>query len=405
MFIRAFKVIFGIMALASVGTLGAISAASAQPRSDTVVLHTYAPVGPSGRLVVTGFRIGRIIRTQASGQIFGFAVNQHGTDGLLASSKPGRRQGQVIASVQTFDQVTAKITKVFATSQTMDDNVTNGIFGMDVGLVEHEHVANLHVTRSFKTMNPVTSKTFTGVWTPPNGANILVNQFAGNQKNGMAAVLAEDSSGPFVFSSDIPANTFGQAFRLDPNTFGGGDQPQLAQDVLHNRAVIATSPDGGAVGGKVPLIALIDLRTGKIRSFNGVVIPPFNSGYVNGLAVDSATGIACTTTELDAQVEFYNLANGIGFHVGLPGANGNQGQTGGVVVSDPIHKLFLVAQPNGSVGPQGDSVVDVFDEHGNLIESITGFKSLFVPGMAVNPAKRMGFINGPTFDAIQEFTY
>jgi hypothetical protein len=159
------------------------------------------------------------------------------------------------------------------------------------------------------------------------------------------------------------------------------------------------------VGGQEPLIAIVNLVTGKIREFNGVIIQPFHSGFVNGLAVDSVTGIACTTTELDADVEFYDLATGAGTVTGLPGANGNQGVTGRAVVSDPIHKLFLVAQPVGSIGPAGDSVVDIFDEKGNLVESITGLKSAFVPELAVNPAKRMGFINGPTVDAIQEFTY
>ena len=208
------------------------------------------------------------------------------------------------------------------------------------------------------------------------------------------------------FSSNIAANTFGPVIKLDPNHFGLGDGPQLAEDTVSTHAVIATSPDGGRVGGQVPLIAIVDLATGNITQFNGVSIPPFFSGYVNGLGVDSATGIACTSTELDAMVEFYKLPDGSGFAVGLPGANGNQFYSGEAVVNDPIHKLFLVVQPNGSVGPQGDSVIDVFNERGRLIKSIIGFKAFSVtPQLQINPNTRTGFVSGPTDDAITLFTY
>jgi hypothetical protein len=170
--------------------------------------------------------------------------------------------------------------------------------------------------------------------------------------------------------------------------------------------VLATSPDGGAVGGQVPLIAMVDLATGKIEQFNGVLIGIFHSGYVNGMAVDAATGIACTSTELDADVEFYDLASKNGFAVGIPGANGNQSFSGEAIVNDPIHKLFLVAQPSGSVGPPGGSVIDVFDESGHLVKSITGFKAFGItPGLAIDPGKRIGFIDGPTPDALTQFTY
>src|SRR5205823_12896424 len=47
-------------------------------------------------------------------------------------------------------------------------------------------------------------------------------------------------------------------------------------------------------------ISTVDLTTGTFTKFTGVGL-----GDVNGLAVDPATGTACTTTEIDFSVEFY----------------------------------------------------------------------------------------------------
>jgi hypothetical protein len=61
----------------------------------------------------------------------------------------------------------------------------------------------------------------------------------------------------------------------------------------------------GAVGGPPPVLALVDLTTGNVSEFDGLPgPPPFGAGTVNGIAVDSDDGIACTTTELDFRVEF-----------------------------------------------------------------------------------------------------
>jgi hypothetical protein len=402
MFARISTTVLLAFALAAL-PLGAV----AQPATSFVRLYTLQPVGIGARLAVTGSSIGKVLHTADGGSVFGFDINQNGTDGLLASARTVTPQGQVAASVETFDHTTAKITKVIIRTRTMDDFVTYGIFAGDVGLVQHDHVVGNMDHRSWRLLNPVTGGAFTGKWTPPNASMFLLDQVAVNQSTPTTAVFGSDFSGmPLLFSSNVAANTFGPVFQLDPNHFSSGDGPKLAIDTVNNRAVIATSPDGGTVGGQVPLIAMIDLATGSITQFNGVKIPPFNSGYVNGFAVDSATGVACTSTELDASVEFYKLSNGSGFAVGLPGANGSQFNTGEQVLNDPIHKLFLVVQPNGTVGPQGDSVIDVFNEKGRLVKSIIGFKAFGVtPQMAINPAQRTGFVMGPSDDALTQFSY
>lgn len=349
----------------------------------------------------------KVIHTADGGQIFGFSIDAAGDDGLLASSQDTATG--VKSSVETFSQSAGTITKVVARTNTMDDYVDLGIFGGDVGLIEHEHVTGpLTVTRSFHLLDPVTGNSFTGKWTPPNRSNLLIEQTAGShQSMPQGAIFGITKTGsPLLFSSNVAANTFGPVFHIDPNLFSLGDQPQLADDIGSGLAVFGTSPDGGRVGGDPPVIEMIDLATGKMTGFQGVVIPPFHSGFVNGIAVDSTTGIACTTTELDASVEFYDLATGAGTAVQLPGSNGNQFNTGEGVAVDTVHHLFFVVQPNGTVGPSGGSVVDVYDEHGVLRKSITGFVAFSVtPELAVNPNTRTGFVSGPTPDAITEFRY
>ena len=405
MFTRIRAIAFGAFVLAPAFAAGPLPSAAAPP-AGYVRLSIYQP-SFGGQLVFAGFKIGKVLHTADGGQVFGFDVNHAGDDGLLASAQTVSASGQVLSSVETFSQSSATITKVLVTKLSMDDYVAEGIFAGDTGLVLHEHVISLfHIKRTFHILNPVSGQSFTTFWTPPV-ASLLVNQIAEDQSTGSVAVFGTQNDNPIVFSSNVGANKFGPILSLDPNLYGGGNGPQLGEDEAHHLAVIALSPDGGAVGGSVPLMTTINLNSGKMTQFNGFRVPPFNSGFVNGLAVDGATDIACTTTELDADVEFYSVIKGSFVNIAeLPGSNNQQFFSGEAVVNDPIHKLFLVAQPNGSVGPAGDSVIDVFDETGKLVKSIKGFKAFGVtPGLTVNPATRMGFISGPTPDALTQFTY
>ena len=126
---------------------------------------------------------------------------------------------------------------------------------------------------------------------------------------------------------------------------------------------------------------------------------------MNGIAVDSQDGIACTTTELDAQVEFYDLKKETGFAVPLPGGAG-QLQSGENVEYDPVNKLFLIAQPYSSTG--AGSSIQVYDTKGNLVESLDGFSFPISTGpmFALHPSERSGFVYGPIGMAeLQSFTY
>lgn len=122
-------------------------------------------------------------------------------------------------------------------------------------------------------------------------------------------------------------------------------------------------------------------------------------GFINGIAVDSADGIFVTTTEDDANIEFYDLAAQNGFTVQLPNSQGNQFYSGADVEFDPIHKLFFVAQPNSSVS-NGGSTIYIYDTQGVLKETLNGFNfsnAFNVVGahIALNPGKRTGFVDGP----------
>jgi hypothetical protein len=211
-----------------------------------------------------------------------------------------------------------------------------------------------------------------------------------------------------VFGSNIGANTSGPFITLTDPVFFFSDGPVVAYDSKTNQAVVAAST--GAVGGPPPVIALVNLTTGKVIEFNGLPgPPPFREGFVNGIAVDSDDGIAVTTTEVDFSVEFYNLKKKTGFAVTLPGAT-SQLQSGSDVEYDPVHKLFFVAQSVSSTG--AGSSIQVYDTKGNLVESLNGFNfsnafNVVFTHIALNPSNRSGYVDGPDSGVtqIQSFTY
>ncbi|MGA8534079.1 MAG: hypothetical protein WB615_08225 [Candidatus Tumulicola sp.] len=358
--------------------------------------------------------LGPVLTTSDGGQIFGFDIDQNGHDGVLASALPSR------ISVQTFDQTTGKIVKTFAVRsgrrpRAGDDYVADGIFAGDVALVDHQRAGKPGVTPTkdlYEVMNPVTGKKFTGKWTPPTpDLNVLQN--AVNQTTSTSVVYGYERVGsdpPALVVSDVATNTFSKVINLDPNEFALYTTPQLAQDTAHNLAVMASSPDGGAAGGPPPVIATIDLSSGALSKFSGVNCPgSVGCGYANGIAYDSNSGIACTTTELDGGVEFYHVAQKTGTHVLLPNGGG-QFYAGTYVVNDSVHQLFLVAQPFSSTSQSGSSI-QVYGEDGTLVESINGLNftnagdEVIGVRIAINPTKRTGWVNGPKINQLQEFSY
>jgi hypothetical protein len=354
---------------------------------------------PASRPVRHAVGLGEILSSNA-GQIFGFDIDRNGNDGAFATS----------TNVETFDQDSGAILKTFpksppsGTSYNFDAIVTG-----DVGLVTRDVTpkGKTSAKRFYDLMDPVTGR-FTGKWTPPV-KDIEVEAGGPNQTTGTTAIFAielQKNDIPDLFESNVAKNEFGKVFHLNTRTFGVGNLPQVAQDTATNQAVIATSPDGGRVQGSAPINVLVNLETGKQTQFTGLNNGEFGAGFVNGLAVDSSTGIAATTTELNAQVEFYDLAQQTGVAAQLPCTGGtSQGNSGAGIANDSMNGLFLVTDPSYCSGSQGSAIV-VYDEKGNLVETITGFKfALGEPAPAINPSKRMAWAFGPEFNQLQQFFY
>lgn len=336
---------------------------------------------------------GVIVQSMFGGQIFGFDIDQAGTEGILTEAQT-QDNGKVLAAVETFDQATGAIIKVIKMTETQDDFITLGVVGRSTGLVEREHeVSFLHIVRSFKILDPLRRNRFTGTWTPPIDTDHLISAVSRNQGVRNVAVYAQDLRNfePVVFSSNVEANTFGPVTTITDEDFTSGGNPPMAYNSATNQAVLGHAKLGNPF---VPgLIATVDLTTGTFMKFTGVGL-----GDVNGIAVDPVTNTACTTTEIDFSVEFYDLTNQTGFAQPLPNAT-NQFNSGADVQFDPINRLFFVAQEHSTTAASGSSI-HVYDVAGNLIESIDGlnFSNAFnvVPAhISLNPSNRTGFVDGP----------
>ncbi len=349
-----------------------------------------------------------IVHSKFGGQIFGFDIDQNGSEGLLTEDK-SLSNGKVLAAIETFSQSTGDIIKVVSETDTEDNFITYGVFGTSAGLVEHEHVQGIYVTsRTYPVLHPLEGNKLTSAWTPPIGSEhiIMPDGVTHNQGEPTVAVFAYDNSGnfiPYVFSSNVAANTFGPVIQITDSYNFGSVPPPTAYDTVTDQAIM-----GGGDGcfDCFPVIGLANLSTGAFSEFTGI-----GFGFVNGLAVDSADGIFCTTTEDDANVEFYNLATETGIKEELPGSGGQQIFSGADVEYDPIHKLFLVAQPVSSSTSSG-STIYVYNTTGALQETLNGFgfsdASTVVPiYVALHPSERSGFVNGPdsSVTELQSFTY
>jgi len=349
------------------------------------------------------------VHSKFGGQIFGFDIDQNGTEGVLSEAKD-ISGGNVLAAVETFDQTTGNILNVVQKTGDQDDFVTMGVVSKSIGLIDHEHeISFLHLQRIYEVMNPLEGNKITNQWTPPVGTTHIIPYTGVSRTQGSpnSAVFAFDNSGSFiswVFESNIAANTFGPIVKINDSLNFGSVPPPMAFDTATNQAVL-----GGGDGcfGCLPVIGIANLATGTFSEFKGA-----GFGFVNGIAVDSADGIFCTDTEDDATVEFYDLSTEkILNKVIFPGSGGQQIFSGADVEFDPVNKVFLVAQPTSSSSASGSSIY-VYDTQGNLQETLNGFSfsnsfNVIPMHIAIKPSARSGFVDGPNagVNEIQSFTY
>lgn len=356
--------------------------------------------------------LGKVLSSAHGGQIFGFDVDRDGADGMIDDAV-SESNGSLDSYVETFDINTAKVTKVvkkLVSSNGDQELVVRGIGANDVGLVDEERVSfnNGHVTRDdlFDLLNPVSGEKIDGKWTLPDDKHSLFWQLVPNQTTTEQVVVAyRDGANavPWLYVTDLATNKISASIEL--TSFEDDYLLELAQDTTTDEAVtfINSYP-----GGPPPVNVVINLKTKKIRQFNGFNNGFYGAGMIDGLAVDSTTGILCTTTNLNSQVEFYKLSDGSGTWAQLPGTTDtDEINSGGAVANDPLHHLFLVMQPYSSTG--GSSTVYVYDEKANLKETINGFNfpnsGTIGVNIVINPRLRVGYASGPNVNQLQQFFY
>jgi hypothetical protein len=358
---------------------------------------------------------GPILGSKFGGSIYGWDMDQNGTDGLITETVLGGT-GTVINVIETFDESTAQIVKVVR--KTIRNNasvepVADAIAGSDVGIVDVENdLASLQRDDHFDLLNTVLRNKITGQTKPPHMLGIVPNFVTSNQASSSQVMVAYyeknrvDQVGLYTY--DTVRNAWSK--RIDfsrKDLFQLGAPTYAAVDATTNEAVVGYLDASRYNPHESSTFDVMDAATGKhLRSFYGV-----GYGWPNGMAIDSTTDTMCTTTTRDMDVEFYNLSTGKGKTVTIPTLYGGGGETNGAAVAaDPVNHLFLVAQLNSTLSPDGGSSVLVYDEHGKLVEYINGlnfffFNSVIVPRIAVNPSLRIGYVNGPNVTQLQEFTY
>jgi hypothetical protein len=337
-----------------------------------------------------------VVRPKFGGQMGFYDIDQNGTEGVFAEQLT-LKNGDTLSAVETFDQATGQIVAVIRKGVTeFDDDVVLGIVGTSTAIVLHEHVISSGVERTYHLISPLDANKYTGLWQPPNfvSRDIFLGLSRDQGATNAAFLFLHDiypGATNFAFSENMQTQSFGKEIAMTDPDFEPFSEPSFALDINTNTGVLA-SADGDDFA--TPHIGQVNLATGAFEAFKGL-----GSGGPYGLAVDSEDGIACTSTA-DAHIEFYDLKAKTGFAVLLPGGVG-QPQSGFDVEYDPIHKLFLVFQPDG---PNEHSFMEIYDPQGNLVDAIDfGPYNHFGGYIALQPKTRSGFLGDG--NGLRSFTY
>lgn len=341
-----------------------------------------------------------IVRTALGGEILGYDIDQNGSEGVLSEWITSGTQ--ITIAIETFDQKTGKVKVIKKIQQPIyaGDYVTLGIAGSSIGVVERQYSDPEIYKTTYELLNPLAGNKINGQWKP--GLGKVDNHIQGigeSQGSSLTAVLGTNfkSFQSFVFGANVATNTSGPITRLTDNAFNNANYPVIALDTATNQAVIAAG-GGGLIG--TPELAIVDLTKGGFSEFTGL-----GRGEVNGIAVDSADGIACTATEADWNIEFYDLATQSGSKETIEGGTSDL-NSGGDVQFDPVNKLFLIDQ-QVCAGQESGTCIQVYDTQGNWIETTNVIAGGF-GHIAFNPNTRSGFLwlnDNSKFDELESFTY
>lgn len=356
------------------------------------------------------------MQSRFGGEIFGWDIDQSGNDGLLTETVINGVS--FLNATETFDQSTGTIVKVVRKKLRDNANVepvAEAIAGSDVGVIDVETaLARRGVERDdhFDVLNPVSENKITGRSAPPRRLGVIPSYVTDNQASPSQLMTAfyfrSGESRAALYTYDASQNTWSHRIEFpQSDLFSSLTVTYASVDSATGEGVIGYLKRDGYSPRESPTFDVVDATTGKhLRTFNGL-----GYGFINGMAIDPTTDVLCTTTFGDMDVEFYHLATGKGKAVQIPVLFGGGALTqGAFVAADAMHHLFLVAQLNSTLSPSGGSSVLVYNEKGKLVEYINGFdflnqNSVVVPRVAVNPANRSGYVNGPNPDELQEFSY
>ena len=347
---------------------------------------------------------GLTVTSKFGGQIFGWAIDENGIDGVLTEVTPP--SGSPFTSVvETFDQTTGKITKVVRKQSGGPSGgrelFVDAILANDAGLIDDER---RHVGRALRdvyyVMAPVSGKKITGTWTRPSGYDFLLWDIADQQTNPdtvmAATIVAHGISQPPTFEvvvTDVATNELLHTLYA-PKGDGVNYPYFVAEDTTTQHAYVpAANYDSQTV------FIDYDIKSGHVS--NNFVAPAF-SGPVAGMAIDSATHMMCTTTGSTYSVQMYDLKTKKQTFYGQIPNSGGEGQAGNSIAADPINHLFIVEQPNSL---RGGSEIYVYDEKGNVLESLTGFTFGPSSGIQVVATSRSGYVSGPQANQLESFTY
>lgn len=359
----------------------------------------------------------------------GYGVDQNGTNGFMTSNQL-TAGGQVITSIQNFDQTTNTNTGGLLSTDNFSGNVNLtygwGVWGNDIGLTAN--APNSTGLPSYNILWNLTTGFPTGLWTPQIPTGMPSLQIYGAAANGAttrAAFWGQMVCGPFgpcgdfeLFSSDLSQNSTGPIYDIQgavqsfsvPQIFG------IAQNHSTNAAVLAASD--ALNGAKPPTLVSVNLSSGQISSFQTLG----GDNTLASLALDSNSNKAFTSIE-DSSFGIYNLATQTGTRFMLPigtervYASGvyNSGYN---AVADELHGYFAVAQvfaPDLFSNNNALSRIYVYDENGTLLKTISGFALYTVEAgigsgpssafLQLNPSRRQGYVFGPFAGQLVPFTY
>jgi hypothetical protein len=341
----------------------------------------------------------------------GFGVDANGSDAFLTSGQQ-LADGEILTSLETFDQTTNHITQNVATgSSSLFYTMGWGIWGNDIGLFCDENTSTFASTCNL--LNTVASGTIGNAWSPalPSSLNIL--EGAANTANVNAAFLGSQFTNGLQYEL-LTSNILNNTSALYPINPTGAISPSywgIAENTNTNTAVLPYLDFAGNIFGP-PTIVLANLSNGNLTEFTGQ-----GSFFPFGVAVDSVSNKAAVPTLGDNGFTIYDLGNQTGTEVILPQCPrslGDCNDPGLYPAADPLHSEFLVEQtgsPDLAANNNSLSEVLVYDENGNLLKAVERFSlwGTFVPvqdnNLQLNPNTRSGYLIGPGQQQLIPFKY